>query len=1021
MRMLLLSAILAISINMVAYAVEVQNVPNAEKEASSALAQATQVLEEAMSGTIVPEVQATKKGLDDLKKDMDAAIQNKKINAATVQNLQPEKMIAAAEEKMRLAEHYQQIAVQEITDAKTEPNLGMKYAKFKDAMAKAETARTITSTVSSVLAPQGQSSGQKESAQVPSIGAIRSIKFQGTWHALEQAKVAAGLSNIDYSRSEFGNYKQDVIAYDPSIQAIGTEGGPKVDVHYLQGVFETPGGVKHKSLCEPVPVPGSPNKVFRVTEQARETISQNREVGGVALAVTLDLLSFLNVSGFDRFGPSIVVESPTLISLKELHKEALPYSKSPDKWKILPEHLRYPGNVERIHGFVLDPRKNDIFLVCAPAKSQETRIDIDCLIVGLRSVWLEERTPAVSLDPLPGEIGGPQYVRVIDLPRDSLFAKTMLDADYAMKRIIFGKVKPDVDGYETLVHFIQSNKARSLMSRFWFFPTSLGSGDIIISESARSVIFESGIHVMSAQQQIVEGRTVDSGGQDVSATQAADSFTRYYDQFERSRQIEPQGIYVRLHGLVDIVTVGKLLRYMGIEYPVLHDISDLPFTKCEVPHYYQGVVTILGTGGAEGFKQGDFIMGGVHIQPRAGDYSLEWHRDSVTGVLEHAVDNFDYRKGPSISIKDRLVLSQPGYGGSEDAESIMAAGRGAMELRQYETARANFLKATEKDPLYSEAFAQLSKACALLGKFDEARAAIERAVAIEPGDKNLAAAALDIELRSNPEVDLNGWDDSTRQALSAAYIEEAVSDANHGNGDDARRKTTTALRLRDTNADAYFVRALSYPHASSPEANRDLLQAIRQYKKDLLKANDPEIRAKLARASGVHASGRLARVQEKFAGGIIETDANWAIEELSEIADEAHDAGLVDDKEPACLVVEALARATKVEVLQFMGREYNMDGVRNLVDLAVQRFPDVFKAHWTRAFVLIATAEYTEALAEIKKASELDPADGSIFLLRADLHSRQKLYAEAKTDLERAISLGAEINPLFEKKIKEGE
>ncbi|MDD5195723.1 MAG: tetratricopeptide repeat protein [Candidatus Omnitrophica bacterium] len=531
------------------------------------------------------------------------------------------------------------------------------------------------------------------------------------------------------------------------------------------------------------------------------------------------------------------------------------------------------------------------------------------------------------------------------------------------------------------------------------------------------MIFASGVQVLTAQTQFVGEKIKDIGKQNELAVQEAELFTKYYEQFEHSSQIQPNGIYVRLHGLVDIVTIGKLLRYMGIDYAILRDFSSLPYVHQEVPNYYQGLTVLASSEQVVGGVIEHSISGGVDIMPRAGDYSVQWCRDRAMAALEAAVDNFSREKGWSAVIKGKLRLPCRGSGSADDVESLMDAGRIAFALRLYETARDHFLKVTEKNPLHTEAFVQLGITYSLLGQFQEAKTAIARALAQEPADKQLEAIALDIELHSNPKFDLKGSDESVRRILSEAYARKAAADINQGRTSNAQKAADIALQLWDTNAGVYFDRALTHGQTFSPEGERDLLQAIRQYKKLLSEKDDPEVKVRLARTLAVHASCRITRIRKMIAGGTVETNSGWVLEELAEIADEAHDAQLIDDHEPGCLVTEALARATKVEVMQLVGQGGNLMHARELIDLAVKRFPDFSEAHSARAYVLIIAGEYTEALAELEKAIKMNPAQGSLFLLRADVYLRQQLYAQAKADLERAKQLGAEIDSGFEKKI----
>lgn len=990
---------------------------------SAALEQASRILEQEIGEVRVPQVQAIKKGLKEFEKDVTEAIQSHKVDANAIAKLQPDKIFTKIKAEVQLADQYLKMSEQRREEAKNAPNAAAQYVALRDAMDKADMAQRILDPLNVVLSKpeekqKVQEPKKKEEQGIPAARPIPSINIQSTWNALEQLKVSANLSEKGYTYAAVGEYQADATGYDPSTQTLIAPDGQSVDVRYLQGTFQN---TAQQSMFEAVPViEGQPQGV-QLKESAQEKIYSegNQKVGGVALQVTLDLLSFLHVAGFDQRGPDITIESPIIISLKELYNQVGPYSNTLDEWKTLPDDLRHPAHIERIYGFVLDPRNQDIFLVCAPASSPDTEIDIDDLVIGFWAAWSEQLTPCVSLEPLPGDPGGPQYARVSGVPEDSLFAKTMLEADYAMKRITLGGFKVDVDEFRTLLQLhaawekcpTKKQERRPSRSRSWFFPKVLGVGDMRVSKSNRSVLFSSGIQVLTAQIELAGMK--DIGKQDDVFVQEAGLFTKCYEQFERSAQIQPNGIYVRLHGLVDIVTVGKLLRYMGIDYAILRNFSDLPYLPCEVPNYYSGIIVPRVETPCGPYA----LVGGVEICPRAGDYSVQWYRNRAMSDLEEIVDAFPRSEGWAASLNVKLKVPRHGSGGLDDAESLMDAGRTAFALRQYEAARANFLKVTEKNPLHTEAFVQLAISCSILGQFQEAKTAIARAIEIEPADKQLKAIELDIELHSNPKFDLKNSDETVRRILSEDYAKKVAADVRMGEADDAEEAAEFALKLWDTNAAVYFERALTQGQTFSPEKERDLLQAIRLYRKLLSEKDDSETRVRLARALAVHASGRISRIWKMIAAGTVESNSNWVLGELSEIANEALDAQRIDDHEPGCLVTEALARATKVEVMELIGQGGNLLHVRELADRAVKRFPDFPDAHSVRAYVFILAEEFAQALAEIDKAITMNPTQGSLFLLRADVYLKHQEFAKAKEALEKAKELGAEIDPNFEKKI----
>src|SRR5207248_891473 len=118
-------------------------------------------------------------------------------------------------------------------------------------------------------------------------------------------------------------------------------------------------------------------------------------------------------------------------------------------------------------------------LVGSPATDPMRRLDIDAIVLAVRQVWREGKTMAVSLDPLPNDFGGPQYPRVIDTPADSIVARIMLDADYAMKRMM--SLVPG-SGPVDMAAVFQAAHLENFLTRFWLNPQYLGRNAIYRSQ-----------------------------------------------------------------------------------------------------------------------------------------------------------------------------------------------------------------------------------------------------------------------------------------------------------------------------------------------------------------------------------------------------------------------------------------------------------------------------------------------------------------------------------------------------------
>ena len=192
-----------------------------------------------------------------------------------------------------------------------------------------------------------------------------------------------------------------------------------------------------------------------------------------------------------------------VVSLRTLIAAATPYR---DQWDRLPEKLRYPGQLRRLHGLLIDDRQNDLLLVGSSDGLGEP-VSIDELIAGFRSVWRDAATPICSLEPDPGNMGGPQTAVIAGVNRDTQFARVMLDADYTMKRLVFGQQRIDSPGFVDLpsayaAFFASQGKENAAladhwMARFWFMPVPPAEGSIRMSPDGKLAMFDCRVQVLT--------------------------------------------------------------------------------------------------------------------------------------------------------------------------------------------------------------------------------------------------------------------------------------------------------------------------------------------------------------------------------------------------------------------------------------------------------------------------------------------------------------------------------------------
>ncbi len=288
-----------------------------------------------------------------------------------------------------------------------------------------------------------------------------------------------------------------------------------------------------------------------------------------------------------------------VVSLRNLVTAAEAYR---GRWSELPEPLRHPGGLRRLRGFLVDRAADDLLLL-GTVEGPGDPIDIDDLTVGLRAVWKEGQTPFCSLDPDPEDPAGPQRARIGGVPKDSPFAKTMLDADYAMKRVMNEVERVDVPGYRTLLKIVQREHPSEFRTRFWFYPVQPTPGDVQVSADGGTLLFTSDVQVLSEEVAFARQGMIGMGRTVTVADEAGASFT------EHRRDIaQKQPVVARLMALFDVVLLGRILKSVGTQTALLERVVALPYRPVVVPESYPGVRVAIDA------TQSMILFGGVEIR-----------------------------------------------------------------------------------------------------------------------------------------------------------------------------------------------------------------------------------------------------------------------------------------------------------------------------------------------------------------------------------------------------------------------
>lgn len=795
----------------------------------------------------------------------------------------------------------------------------------------------------------------------------------------------------------------DPTSYNAESESLTVPSVGPIDVQYLDAAFQSQRG---SQLFASVPNPNGSGSAVQLTPaaaaviQGAQTADGQPKVGGVAMAVTLDLLRFLEVPDFRKPGPAVSVDQPVLVSLKQVVNGAQRYVRN---WAALPDDIRYPGDMNRVVGFVLAP-SGDIVLVGVRSEPGQPRIDLDSLIVAIQAVWRDGSVPEVSLDPIPQEMAGPQVARIIGVPSTSAFARTMLDADYAMKRIMIGTLKPQVPGYFSQLDLITGSLhvQGAQFDRFWLTPIPLGNGDVQISGTGRTVLVNSGISVLTQSQTVTTSGLIDSAANvDPIAQQAAEQFTNSLSAFEQDPTIDPPGIFNKLRGLVDLVTICKLWREFGMSAPILSDLSRLPVNVLPVgqaaPNYYPGV-TATATRGSLTVS----ISGGMLARVRAAQGSLFRQRDVTMSVLEHAADTF----GPSnvAQLVDvYFSLPEAGAGGLGQAGQL-AAGMAALDDGNFARARDIFLAASQSDPFDADTWARLSQAQFQVGETDAANTSIRQALKLEPINSDFQTIAIELQASTNPDSTFSGYSPTVLRDLSLNYSDRARAERSVDRRSQAIADINFALRLWPDNADAYAERAklMSIP----ANAMRWSKEAIARY------------RGPFAAAEGAYATQGLAHQLSQDALFRAQAIADWisngdytasSLEILDSAIKEVQEARALmpDDLFPYLVEPQLRAQHYTISAANGSPDTDNLNVALAEANEGVRRAPDVAFTHFSKAVVLWVAQRDNEALTELSVALQRDPAFALAYEVRSELYAATGDCAAAKSDAKKASSLGS--------------
>ncbi len=889
--------------------------------------------------------------------------------------------IEATKLRVQISESLRTQAAQEMSAARAERDPAKKVEHYKTALRQLREAEAQGQRAAATLAPpalRGQSFHPHSETLDRLEAVVRAIK--------EGAPVTPTLGRMyedtQRSRQAVGTAAStSFFTGGPAVYAGGAVtvgGGRRIDVSALERAAAAPGQPRRPLIID-VPAPPGYGRAQHVDpgvyNRARAAAPQ---VGGVALDVTFLALEAAGVDGF-RGGEALeAVDQAVMISLRTLLARVRPYAAL--IWDRLPEDLRFPGGIERVHGFVLDRARGDVILVGVPARRPEARLDIDSLVLGLRASWRDDATAYVSLDPSPLDPFGPQISRVGGVPNDSVPAKIMLTADYMMKEIMLGKRRTDVPGYRSAVQLVRERPDGNVMrSRFWFYPRPLGPQAVLTSVSGRTTMFNAELQVLTEQMAIQGGAVMGTGTRGDTAETAAAEFTRSLDRFAVSVTTDPQAGFARLRGLTSVATLGALLRKSRIAYPVLKQVSELPYRRLgaaeAAPKQYPGLVTQFDVR-RDGKLWRISLGGGVELVPRPRRTSREAAIEKLAAHFERAADRGDFQGADFVAQPLPAVFTRTDTGGADArADALMLEGTDAFRRGQFDVAAQRFRASTQIDPSLVDAYVNLAFALDRLGRGKEAREAIHVARLLDPEDS--AAKLIEFAIRSRTERAWPGLGDPRRSVrelvgLYTANARHALYLKNEAQAY-AWANDAIAFGLDQAAVEAYLVRGLARRRQAPDAACADIHRAWdeTQY---VLSGGSYDDDAKLHALASIGLSEcALDRVARTLASGKIDRAFVRALAEDSTRAIDA--VRPVQKLFPGLSTVFALTvelEALRYDLLEpVLPADVKAREAARLLGVAddvVRKFPDAPAARAARANVLALSGRCAEARAEMAKA-----------------------------------------------------
>jgi hypothetical protein len=302
------------------------------------------------------------------------------------------------------------------------------------------------------------------------------------------------------------------------------------------------------------------------------------------------------------------LNTPTEMRFVSLRKLEAAAAQAQQVGQPLPDAVRFMAGLQRVQFVLVYPEQNDIVLA-GPAEGW--RIDslgnvvgattgrpvllLDDLMVALRAAQASNMTGiSCSIDPTdegrqrlmanPTRTTNPrqaaremeqhlglQRITVTGVPETSHFARTLVAADFRMKRLAMDFERAPVDGMPSYLDMVSAGNAglQNMMPRWWLAPNYEP-----IRRDAEGLAWElrgQGVKCMTEQDVMLAGGGRQHTGESEPVAQKwADTFTEKFDELARE-----DSAFGQLRNAMDLAVVAALLSKEGLTEFVALDLPQL--------------------------------------------------------------------------------------------------------------------------------------------------------------------------------------------------------------------------------------------------------------------------------------------------------------------------------------------------------------------------------------------------------------------------------------------------------------